>query len=146
MTPANKIRHCLLGIAMYVGLLLPRAQAEPIVIVAAGSPVTALRSEQLADIFLGKINYFPGGGRAVPVDVPESDPLREAFYTTLIGKTMPQLRAYWSRQIFTGKGQPPIEGVSDEAVRKMVATHPGYIGYVDARAVDATVKAVVIKK
>jgi ABC-type phosphate transport system substrate-binding protein len=122
------------------------AHARTVVIVARGNPITALRSDQLAGIFLGQVGNFPGGAPAIPVDVHDGDPIREEFYATTLGKTMPQLRAYWAKQVFTGKGRPPLELANSEAVKKLIASHPQYIGYVDERVVDSTVKTIAVEK
>jgi hypothetical protein len=44
--------------------------------------------------------------------------------------------------VFTGKGTPPKDAGDDAAVRTLIAANPNMIGYVDAGAVDATVKVV----
>ena len=49
----------------------------------------------------------------------------------------------WARITFTGKGTPPKELKSDAEVKAFVAANPRAIGYVDASAVDSSVKAVL---
>jgi predicted LPLAT superfamily acyltransferase len=56
------------------------AAAELVVIVSARSPVTVLRAEQVADIFLGQIGSFPGGQEAVALDQRLGSPERDEFY------------------------------------------------------------------
>jgi ABC-type phosphate transport system substrate-binding protein len=139
---SKKLPRCLAGIAC--ALCASVASAELAVIVSAKNPITALRADQVADIFLGKAGTFPTGAPAVPIDAPESHPIRGEFYATLVGKTGAQLRAHWSKLIFTGKGQPPRVMANSESIKKLVADHPQLIGYVDRSAVDSSVKVVIV--
>ena len=94
-------------IAAGLVLLSPCAWAEAVVIVSARSAATALTEEQASDIFLGKINALPGGGMAVPVDQSEGSAVRSQFYTKVSSKTSAQMKAYWSKQIFSGRARRP---------------------------------------
>lgn len=119
------------------------AAAEVVVVVSAKSPVGPLTADQAAQIFLGKSATFPGGGQAVPIDQAESAPARSDFYQKVTGKDASQLKAYWSKIVFTGKGQPPKEVPGNADVKKLVAENPSLIGYIDKGAVDSSVKAVL---
>lgn len=119
------------------------ALAEVALVVSSKSTVNALTADQAADIFLGRATSFPGGESAVPLDQPESSPVRAEFYTKAAGKTAAQLKAFWSKQIFTGKGRPPKEVADSQAVRQLVASNPNMVGYIDKSAVDASVKVVL---
>lgn len=116
-------------------------KADVVVIVATSSPVKALARNQVADIFLGKTSRFPGGGQAIPIDLTEDSATRDEFYTTFTGKSASQLKAHWSKIIFTGRGQPPQAVSSSAEVKKRVAENPDTIGYIDAREVDGSVRA-----
>lgn len=121
------------------------ALAETVVVVSAKSSATALTMDQVSDIFLGKSAVLPGGGQAVPVDQADGA-LREDFYHKATGKTGAQVKAFWSKQIFTGKGQPPKEVGDSAAVKALVANNPNLIGYIDKSALDASVKSVLSVK
>jgi len=116
-------------------------KADVVVVVATSSPVKALGRNQVADIFLGKISRFPDGRQAVPIDQAENSATRDEFYTTFTGKSASQLKAHWSKIIFTGRGQPPQAVSSSAEVKKRVAENPDTIGYIDAREVDGSVRA-----
>lgn len=117
---------------------------ELVVIVSAKSPISTLRPEQVADIFLGQIANFPGGTEAVALDQRIGSPERDEFYSKVASKTPPLVKAYWTKMIFTGRGQPPKEVAGSAAIRKMVADNPALIGYIDRNALDASVKAVLV--
>ena len=124
----------ILGAALLSGLL-GAAHAELVVIGATAA--AALTKEQVADVYLGKSNA------ATPVDLPEGNPLRGEFYTKATGRDAAQVKATWSRLVFTGKGQPPKEYPDAAAVKKAVAADPKTIGYIDKSAVDGSVKVLV---
>lgn len=118
--------------------------AELVVIVSAKSPLTALRPDQVADIFLGQSARYPDGAEAVALDQSIGSPLRDEFYLKVASKTPPLVKAYWTKMIFTGRGQPPKEAAGSAAVRKRVADDPTLIGYIDRSALDASVKPVLV--
>ncbi|OEZ60329.1 phosphate ABC transporter substrate-binding protein [Duganella sp. HH105] len=118
--------------------------AELVVIVSARNPVTALRADQVADIFLAQTGRFPGGEEAMALDQPVGNPLRDEFYSKVAAKSPALMKAYWTKMVFTGRGQPPRELSSSAAVRKMVADNPSMIGYIDRSALDASVKTVLV--
>jgi hypothetical protein len=76
-------------------------------------------------------------------DQPEAAGIRGDFYQKATGRSVAQVRATWARITFTGKGTPPKELKSDADVKAFVAADPRAIGYVDASAVDSSVKAVL---
>ncbi len=55
-----------------------------------------------------------------------------------------ELRAYWSKLMFGGKGQLPRELADDAAVKSFVAGNPDAIGYVDGKVLDSSVKVLLI--
>lgn len=118
--------------------------AEVVVIVSAHNPVAALRADQVADIFLGEATRFPDGLEAQALDQIWNTPMRNEFYQKVASRTPALMKAYWTKRIFTGRGQPPRELSSSMAVRKAVAEDPAAIGYVDRAAVDASVRVVLV--
>lgn len=144
MNIRRKVRQVLAIAAC--GLAANPVYAEVVVIVSAKSPVTALNSEEVAEIFLGKQSAYPNGADATPLDEPENSTARNQFYATVTGKTPALLKAYWSKLLFTGKGQPPREMANADTVKKLVANNVKFIGYVDKRTVDDSVKVVFVAK
>lgn len=111
--------------------------AAEVVVVAGAASSASLSKEQIADVFLGKT---PG---LTPVDQAESNPLREEFYTKVVGKSAAQAKSYWSKLAFTGKGTPPKEMASSAEVKKALAANPALVGYIEKSAVDASVKTLL---
>ena len=113
------------GLALVLGLAT--AQADVVAVVSAKSPIGELSRNQVIDIFLGKRTRFPDGSAAVPIDQTEGSAARGEFYSRFASMTPSQIKAYWSKIIFTGRGQPPRALPNDGEVRKMVASNPNAI-------------------
>jgi len=145
LTPLRR-RATLTLVMLLAGLAAPApaAASELVVIVSARSPVTALRPDQVAAIFLGQSVRFPDGAEAIPLDQRLGAPLRDEFYLRVTSKTPPLLKAWWSKMVFTGRGQPPAEVADSAAVRRRVADNPGLVGYIDRSALDASVRPVLV--
>ncbi len=131
-------------LALLAQLAGSAAAADLVVVVSARSPITALRAEQVADIFLSEATRFPDGGEVVALDLPIGSPLRDDFYLKVANRTPALMKAYWTKRIFTGRGQPPRELPNSQAVRKQVADNPSLIGYIERSALDASVRPVLV--
>lgn len=136
-----KLHHLLASAALLAAASV--AQAQVAVIVNAKSATASMTADQVASIFLGKTTTLPSGATAVPADQSESSAIRDQFYTKVTGKQAAQVKAAWSRLVFSGKGTPPKELASSAEVKKFVAANPDAIGYIEKSAVDGSVKAVL---
>ena len=133
-------------LALVVGFVFAASQvaiAQVVVVVGSKSTASALSTEQAAALFLGKSDQLPGVGTALLLDQPESNPVREQFYSKVANKSGAQVKAAWSRLVFSGKGTPPKELTSSAEVKKMVTNNANAIGYIEKSAVDASVKVLV---
>jgi ABC-type phosphate transport system substrate-binding protein len=113
------------------------ASAEIVVIVSKQNPATRMFSEQASQFFLGKSNLF------TPVDQADGSAIRNEFYHKVADKDAAQVKALWSKLVFTGKATPPKEYGNSADVKKAVAADPKAIGYIDKSAVDDTVKVIL---
>ena len=138
MPLANRIVLGFLGLAL--NLSSAATAGEVVAVVSSRCPETALGKNQVADIFLGRASRFPDGNEAVPIDQAESSAARDAFYAAFTGKSPAQVKAHWSKIIFTGRGQPPREVSNGIEVKKFVVRNPHAIGYIDRKLVDDSVK------
>ncbi len=120
-------------------------QAQVVVIVSAKNPITKLPPGELTQIFLGQTSTFFNGARVEPLDLPSASPLHEAFYQTFVGKTPAQMKAFWAKQSFTGKGDPPRTLPNPGEIVKLVASNPRYIAYVEPSVVNDSVKVLKIQ-
>ncbi|MYM33347.1 phosphate ABC transporter substrate-binding protein [Duganella sp. FT50W] len=135
------IRCCLALLLSCGGVALG---ADFVVIVSAKNPLTAMRADQVAAIFLAQTGRFPGGEEAQALDLPLGSPLRDDFYRTVAARSPVLMKSYWTKMVFTGRGRPPRELPDSAAVRRMVADNPAMIAYIDRSALDASVKAIQV--
>jgi ABC-type phosphate transport system substrate-binding protein len=143
MFTINMKRLGFIIIGLSLGFGPAGASAEMVAVVSATNPVATLSRSQLADIFLGKLTRFPDGRQIVPVDQVESSAAREEFYREFANKSPAQIKAHWSKVIFTGRGQPPPEVANDIEVKKFISKNPYAIGYIERKRVDDSVKVVL---
>ncbi len=129
-------------LGVIVAMAVTPVFAEVAVIVHPGSSVSSLTEDDISRLFLGKSKEFPNGEQAVPVNQDEGSAVRDKFNEAVVKKNSSQLKAYWSQLVFTGKGTPPKDVGNDAEVKKLIAANPNMIGYVDAGAVDGSVKVV----
>jgi ABC-type phosphate transport system substrate-binding protein len=116
-------------------LLVAVAQADVVVIGNLSAP--AMSKDEITQFFLGKSQSMK------PLDRPSSEPIKAQFYQKLSGQDLSQVKATWSRLVFTGKATAPKELPDAAAVKKAVAADPKAIGYIDKSEVDSTVKVLL---
>ncbi|HEY5799997.1 MAG TPA: hypothetical protein VIT92_07240 [Burkholderiaceae bacterium] len=127
-------------ITLLLALLVPlsmagSAHAEMVVVTGKGAP--AVKLEQVCAAFLGK------SATPVPVNLPEGNALRDEFFKKACDKDAQQVKATWSKLIFTGKAAAkPKEVASGEDMKKLLAADNALVGYVDRAQLDASLKAV----
>jgi ABC-type phosphate transport system substrate-binding protein len=145
MTFRSRIESAALALALALALTLAvnTAMADVVAVVSSTSTITTLSKAQVTDIFLGKVNRFPNGDLAVPIDQTEGSQAREEFYVLYAGKSSAQVMSYWAKIIFTGRGQPPKAVAGSIEVRKLLAGNPQAIGYIERSAIDSSVRVLV---
>ncbi|PQO88852.1 hypothetical protein C5614_29920 [Massilia phosphatilytica] len=124
------------GLAAAALFLALPAMAEVVVVVNPKAAEASMTKDQVAQFFLGKSSAMS------PIDQPESNPVRAEFYKKVTDKDASQVKSLWSKLVFTGKATMPKEAADSAAVKKMVASDPKAIGYIDKSAVDASVKVI----
>lgn len=118
------------------GLLCGPASAQvAVVMTPSASP---LSKEQVANLYLGR------SAELRLVDLPEGSPTRDMFYKKVAQRDAAQVKAAWSRIVFSGRGTPPREVSDAVAVKKAVAADPKTVGYIEKAAVDGSVKVVLM--
>lgn len=144
MQPQKIFRNYLnLTLFLVVAMFATSANADVVVIVSAKSSVSSLTSEQIAKIFLGKVDSFPDDQEAYPIDQAEGSAIKDEFYSKVAHKSPSQLTAYWAKIIFAGDGRLPKPLDGNVAVKKAVANNPNAIGYIDKSVVDNSVRIIL---
>lgn len=121
------------------------AAPEVVVIASSSSKISSASAEDIARLFLGKTKAV-NGEKLTPVDQSKNSDVASSFYSNVVGKNASQLRAYWSKLVFTGKGKPPKELGSSADVLAAVAANPSLVGYIEASAVNDSVKVLMTVK
>lgn len=141
MRLVKPIGRCALVLAL--SLYAEAVPAGVVVVVSAKSPAVELSGSQVEDIFLCKLKRFPDGRDAVPIDQEEGTAVRDEFYAKYTGRSFAQIKAYWSKIIFTGRGMPPKAVPNSSEVKKQLDENPNAIGYIEQSEVDRRVRVVV---
>jgi ABC-type phosphate transport system substrate-binding protein len=131
----------------YLGLLLflaapMAAAADHLAVIVPPAQTVQLTVTDVAQIYLRKRRYWTTGEAIVPVNREAACPVRTRFTRAVFGGEARWLATYWNRQYFHGV-LPPATLASDEAVKRFVASVPSAIGYIDADAVDDSVRVVL---
>jgi len=113
--------------------------ADVAVIVNPKSSLSSVNQTEVVNLFLSKSKTIQGE-RLEPIDQSKGESTRAQFYEKVLSKDESQMRAYWSRLIFSGKGLPPVEIGNDKMMLDKVASDVNAIGYVESSKVNASVK------
>jgi ABC-type phosphate transport system substrate-binding protein len=139
------LAQLVLAMLLCLGLrAAPAAAAADVVVI--GNPqldISSISVQMVADLYLGRAVQLNTGQRVEVVDLPPGHPVRDEFYSGILGRDPDQIRAYWAKRIFTGKGTPPLVRGDEAAVVRWVAAEPGRIGYVSRSAVTDSVQVLL---
>ncbi|MDR2689762.1 MAG: hypothetical protein LBB76_08410 [Azoarcus sp.] len=108
-------------------------------VTAINGEISTLSLEEAAQLFLGHRTTLRDGTPVTLIDLP-SGLVRNQFYQLLTGKNPVQVRAYWSRLVFSGRVRPPLEASNQAEARELLAKNPNAIGYLPVGAADAKLK------
>lgn len=125
--PARLLRCCLTLLLLAALGLRPACAEDLVVIVHPDSGIEQLSRTEVINIFLGRYKKLPTGQSAAPIDTL---PLKEQFYTRLVGKPLAEINAYWARLVFSGATSPPAQASSEQTALNLLADQPGAIAYV----------------
>lgn len=111
-----------------------------IAVIVHPSNSNAMDASAISRLFLGKSKKFPDGTVAIPLNQIESSTATVQFNSKALKKSSSQLKAYWSKLVFTGKGSPPKSVDNNGAVLELVSSNPNIIGYIDSNELTDKVK------
>ena len=126
------IKNTVTGLVLCCAAMLSFSTNAAVAVVVNPGFADSLDQATVAQIYLGKDKtltpYMQSGGTA------------DEFIDKVLSRNASQYKAYWAKLAFTGGGRPPKELGSDAEVLKKVASSADAIGFVDAGAVDGSVK------
>ena len=102
-------------------------------IVNSENPVETMSIDQISKTFFKKISHWENGARIMPVDLTNSSTIRVSFSKSVLGKNVSAVKAFWQKQIFSGRGVPPPEKRNEKDVLQFVSENLGAIGYVSVK-------------
>ncbi len=127
-------------VLLIAGLLLSSSILADIAVIVHPANSANLSAHTIARIFLGKEKTFDGNARAIPIDQRIDTKIYEDFARIILRRQPQQVKAYWAQKLFTGKGTPPRGDLKPGEVKKLVASNPSFIGYIDNSLVDDSVR------
>ncbi len=132
--PARLLRR--LGLAPMLTLVLALwqagAHAQGVVLVSAhAGGIAEVDRETASQLYLGRRTTLPDGRGVRLLDLPAGAE-RDLFYQRLTGKNPSQIRAYWSRMVFTGRAHPPHEAADAADALGRVLADPNALAYLPA--------------
>jgi ABC-type phosphate transport system substrate-binding protein len=130
-------------------MLFLTASAQEVVdfyiIVNKGNSITKISKSQLSNIFLKKTKKWNNSNEIVPVDLLSNSKVRSEFSKIILNRTVPQVKAYWQQNLFSGKNTPPIELKNDNEVIEFVKNKADAIGYISKKNISDDVKIIIIE-
>lgn len=134
-----KTNHTLLTLLLLACCQI--AQAKIAVIINPANSFD-LEAVEIRKLFLKKTKTLPNGLEAIPVDLPDNNPNKALFSKLVLRKSEASLNSYWSRMLFSSKGQPPKK-MNPEEIKAFVANNKQAIAYIDTQDVDNSVKVIL---
>ena len=112
----------LLGLAAY-----PAQAGEVLLVTARTSTIETLSRNEAEQLYLGRRATL-ASRISLLVDLPPGK-TRDDFYRKLTSKNPSQIRAHWSRMVFTGRALPPKEASDVDDARRLLIENPNAIAY-----------------
>ncbi len=112
----------------------------------SSASISDINTSTIKSIYLGKLKSWPNGSAISVIDQSAGSDTRKLFLKKVVGKKEIKFDSYWSRKAFSGKGTPPKNLGNDTDVKAWVSKNKGSIGYIDASAVDESVKILITVK
>ena len=125
------LKKCTLVLLIGLMTTSPSVVADVAVVVSSGFG-GSLDKDAVAQIYLGKDKSL--------TPFMQKGAVAEEFIDKVLSRNGAQYKAYWAKLAFTGGGRPPKELGSDAEVLSTVSSSADAIGFVDATAVNDSVK------
>ena len=141
-----RILILLIGVCLFSTSLYAQKNRSYKIIVNESNTISSIDTKKLSKIFLKKVTLWEDKTKILPVDLIPKSKTREAFSENIHGKSVDAIKAYWQKQIFSGRGVPPPEKKSDKDVIAYVKNNEGAIGYISTNTKVSDVNVVEISE
>jgi len=125
---------CIISVNLYANSL--------IVIVSKDSNINDISKKELSKIFLSKTKKLPNGEKSSIIEIYDKN-IQSIFYQKICNKNSTQLRRYWTKMIFTGKGQPPKKMKSYKEIIEYVSKNQNAISYIPAEYITSKIQTIM---
>jgi ABC-type phosphate transport system substrate-binding protein len=123
-----------------LGPATPPARADDVLVIINKDNPNAVNAEFVTRVYTGALKGWPDGNAVMVFDQSDETEVRELFCASVLRRSLANVKAIWSQNIFTGKGMPPKVAAPDAAMKRAVASNRYAIGYIRASQLDDTVK------
>jgi hypothetical protein len=139
----------LLVLGLALGAMSPPVHAADVasdfrVITHPGRRENSVTREFVADAFLKNVAHWPDDEAIRPVDQRADTAVRRHFSDSVLLRSVQAVKTYWQQRIFSGRGVPPPELDSEEAVVHYVEAHPGALGYISGNVSPGKAKVLAV--
>lgn len=122
--------------------LFSQSALAGVVVIVHPSNNSSFDASTISKIFLGKKKKFSNGQKIEMFSLREGDAISEEFNKLVLNKKSSQLKSYWSKLVFTGRGTPPLEIDTEAQLIEEVARNPSAIGFISSDTKSNKVKVV----
>lgn len=143
MQTAKTSRVCRVWV-LCLGLLLSPLAAAQSVVVNKALAADTVSHETLRSIMSMRLRAWDDGTPVRVFVLPDQHPLHQQFCKRVLGLFPHQLRRTWDRLVYAGLGQAPVEVATQQEMRRLVASTPGAIGYLEKDMIDDSVRRITI--
>lgn len=106
------------------------ANAQTLVVASERSDLNALSKHEVRQLYMGNATTADGN-KVLLLDMPEGSAVRQFFYDSVAGKNESQLKSYWARMLFTGRGTPPRQVRGPKDMARSLKANPDALGYLE---------------
>lgn len=129
-------------IIVSLSLLMSVNASAGVVIVNALAP--ELTKNEIIDIYMGRSQTFSNGEKIELLQPLASLPVRKEFELKIVSRNSTQMKALWTKLVFSGAATPPVE-LSEEDIVKKVKAGSASIGYIADKSLLAPGTKVVLE-
>jgi ABC-type phosphate transport system substrate-binding protein len=115
------------------------------VIVNSANSLSEMTKKEVSNLFLKKTTKWSNGEKVQPVDLVDTSAVRQDFSKGVHGRKVSSIKAYWQKEIFSGRNVPPAEKKTEREVLQFVSDNPGAIGYIATATSTGNYKVKALK-
>jgi ABC-type phosphate transport system substrate-binding protein len=116
--------------------------AEDIIVVVHKENANDIDLAYVAKIYSGAVRSWPDGNPITAIDYPEDADARIRFSAKVLNRSVANMRAIWSQNIFAGKGLPPQVVKNEDDIKRTVLLNKYSIAYLPASLVEGNMRII----